>query len=133
MYEIFSGALAPIVNSAYQGNYSPMKRFGFGGFGGHENYAGNVSIFFFVAKLFYNYKCLVCTSVMWIYLQLSYAAELYNCVDVFFNSLDLFFLHSWACGRNLLTPTKFVKLLVSFLFTLKKYTPIEKTLCMPSS
>ena len=42
-----SGALAPIVNSAYQGNYSPMKRFGFGGFGGHENYAGNVSIFFF--------------------------------------------------------------------------------------
>ena len=32
-------------------------------------------------------------SVMWIYLQLSYAAEFQNCVDVFFNSLDLFFIY----------------------------------------
>ena len=40
------GAIAPIVNSAYQGNYSPMKKFGMGGFGGHENYAGGVSIFY---------------------------------------------------------------------------------------
>merc|ERR1719435_16247 len=31
--------LAPIVNSAYQGNYSPMKKFGFGGFGGVDNHA----------------------------------------------------------------------------------------------
>jgi len=31
--------LAPIVNSAYQGNYSPMKKFGFGGFGGVDNFA----------------------------------------------------------------------------------------------
>jgi len=31
--------LAPIVNSAYQGNFSPMKKFGFGGFGGVDNYA----------------------------------------------------------------------------------------------
>jgi len=31
--------LAPIINSAYQGNYSPMKKFGFGGFGGVDNYA----------------------------------------------------------------------------------------------
>merc|ERR1711970_1271513 len=30
--------LAPIVNSAYQGNYSPMKKFGFGGFGGVDNF-----------------------------------------------------------------------------------------------
>ena len=42
----FLGAIAPIVNSAYQGNYSPMKKFGMGGFGGHENYAGGVSIFY---------------------------------------------------------------------------------------
>lgn len=39
-YGGIKSALAPIVNSAYQGNFSPMKRFGFGGFGGHENYAG---------------------------------------------------------------------------------------------
>eukprot|EP00088_Acartia_fossae_P010594 TRINITY_DN152_c0_g1_i6.p1 TRINITY_DN152_c0_g1~~TRINITY_DN152_c0_g1_i6.p1 ORF type:complete len:527 (-),score=147.29 TRINITY_DN152_c0_g1_i6:92-1618(-) len=32
--------LAPIVNSAYQSNFSPMKKFGFGGFEGHNNYAG---------------------------------------------------------------------------------------------
>jgi len=39
-YGGIKSALAPIVNSAYQGNYSPMKRFGFGGFGGHDNHAG---------------------------------------------------------------------------------------------
>jgi len=39
-YGGIKSAIAPIVNSAYQGNFSPMKKFGMGGFGGHENYAG---------------------------------------------------------------------------------------------
>ena len=40
------GALAPITNAALHGNFNPLGNYGYGGYGGLENYAGKVILLY---------------------------------------------------------------------------------------
>ena len=47
----FLGPLGPIANANLQGNFQPFKQFGFGGYGGLENYGAQVNLFLTTRRL----------------------------------------------------------------------------------